>query len=148
MPRKFSESNALAIATEHLKKLALPWERAKTRFIQKRWWGLFGPDAFFFEFVGEAGWADVWVEHSDTVRFCAFYPVDGRFLMVPLWIQFPEYNSMTIHWRMGPGEVYRNHWSWWFRRLTHEERLNYQKQYPAATDEERGWSEFYNWLEI
>lgn len=141
------ESIALRIATEHLKQLGFPWERAETSFVQKRWWGLLGADAFLFDLIGEAGWAEVWVAHPGRVPYCELYPVDGRFLMAPLWIQFPEFTSVTIHWRMAPGERYHLHWHWWFRRLTREQRLNYEKQFPAPTDD-RGWSGFYDLLDI
>jgi hypothetical protein len=146
MPRKFSESNALRIAREHLERRSLPWERVEKVFIHKPWWGLFGADAYVFDFIGEAGWAEVWVDYPDKIRYSTFYPVDGRFQVAPLWTQFPEFSSVTISWRMAPGEDYHRHWHWWFHRLSSEERLAYQKLYPAPTDEERCWSDFYDLL--
>ncbi len=34
--------------------------------------------------------------------------------MVPLWAAYPSYDSMTIGWRMGSGEVYKYRWHYWY----------------------------------
>jgi hypothetical protein len=64
----------------------------------------------------------------------------------PPWIQCPYngwgYGSMA--WRMSGEDIW---WDWvaaW-RKLTHQERLDYIEQYPAP----RGWAPFYeHWLNI
>lgn len=78
---------------------------------------------------------------SYCVRRFEFYPVDGKSFMLPLWVAYPAFNSVTIGWRMGTGEAYKCRWHDWYRRLSEEKKVEYRKQFPPPG--EGAWQGFY-----
>jgi hypothetical protein len=69
-------------------------------------------------------------------------PTTGGWLL-PLWVAFPMYSSMTSFWRCCSGEDYKYKWHAWYRGLSEVERSNYKKHFPAPTDPERAWEGWY-----
>jgi len=54
--------------------------------------------------------------------------------MVPPWEKFPDYERMSIGWRMGPGEGYRYQWEEFIERLPEDrdDRKAYLKRHRPA----------------
>lgn len=68
--------------------------------------------------------------------------------LLPLWIAFPRFNSVTIGWRQGTGEPYKYRWHDWWRTLSETQKQQYKLKFPEPTDEDRGewyggWENFY-----
>jgi hypothetical protein len=57
----------------------------------------------------------------------------------PPWKQFPEYDRLSLGWRMGPGEDYRFDFAQWFRGLPADQRRAYAAEHPEPAD----WVGFY-----
>jgi len=76
-----------------------------------------------------------------SVSMFEFYPTDGKSYMLPLWLAYPSYSSVTIGWRMGSGEQYRIRWHYWFAGLCEADQANYRHRFPAP--EKGHWTDFY-----
>jgi hypothetical protein len=59
--------------------------------------------------------------------------------MEPPWKVF-DYPQLSLGWRMGAGEDYRDEWYEWFRQLSREEQRSYIFRYPEPED----WFGFYD----
>ena len=69
--------------------------------------------------------------------------------LLPLWLAFPDFNSVTSFWRQGSGEPYKYKWHDWWRTLSDNKKQKYRLKFPEPTDEERGefsggWEGFYD----
>lgn len=102
----------------------------------------FGMAAHEFELGTEKGTARVLVS-SDGVSSFDLRPSGSDTPMLPPWAAFPHFTSVTIFWRMVPGEGYLARWDGYYAGLSEVDRAAYRESYPAPTDEERGWAGFY-----
>jgi hypothetical protein len=84
--------------------------------------------------------ATVWRRDSSIYSF-ELYPLFSGGYMLPLWLAYPKFNSMTIGWRMGSGEHYKYRWHRWYRGLSGEQRADYKLKYPPPDD--GAWGGFY-----
>lgn len=65
--------------------------------------------------------------------------IKARKQMEPPWLAFPDIPSVSIGWRMGGGESFLMTWDRWYKRISEEERIEYQRSYP----EPPSWDGFY-----
>ena len=103
-------------------------------FVKFRWYSLTAHTGNGIAVVNVA-WPGCSVERFE------FYPTDGKSPMLPLWLAYPTFNSLTIGWRMGSGENYKHRWHQWYRGLTDEQRTGYKDRFPPP--QEDSWSGFY-----
>ena len=71
-------------------------------------------------------------------------PCDASERLIPLWQYMPGATAITIGWRMGAGEHYRDCWNMWWSTLSPELKSAYQKDYPAPLNPELCWEDFYS----
>jgi ribA/ribD-fused uncharacterized protein len=50
--------------------------------------------------------------------------------MPPLWMMYPHITQISIGWRMGYGEGYRDKFYDWFEELSSDEKDTYEKMFP------------------
>ena len=60
-------------------------------------------------------------------------------IMLPPWLIYPEIKAMSIGWRMGDGEAYLIEWGDWYEKLSKDEEMEYQANYPPPSY----WFNFY-----
>gem|GEM_PF-6435954 len=92
--------------------------------------------------------ANIWPNLS-TLHSCILKPNDEAGLLLPLWIAFPRFSSVTSGWRQGTGEPYKYEWHQWWNTLSQSTKQDYRIRFPEPTDEEReewkgGWEGFYD----
>jgi hypothetical protein len=137
-------ADAISIARNYFKEWDVPWGDIVDSKRRLAWWPPLSGVYFWFLLETGHGPAEVLIDAADRqVSFMEFYPTDADHRMVPLWAAYPTYSSVTIHWRMGNGEDYRYGWNGWYSRLSHEQRAEYQRRFPAPEDD-RGWEGFYD----
>ena len=64
--------------------------------------------------------------------------------MLPLWLVYPNYTSLTMGWRQGGGEGYKLRWHAWWRSLDADAKRAYRISYPEPAVPELCWSGFYD----
>ncbi|MCM8531865.1 MAG: hypothetical protein NE330_11940 [Lentisphaeraceae bacterium] len=94
-------------------------------------------------FNNDSGKGVVDVAPDYQIKRFEFHPSSNDKDMLPLWIAYPSYNSVTIGWRMGTGELYREKWTTWFLSLPNGTRQTFIEKYPLPEDKELGWEDFY-----
>ena len=106
------------------------------------WWPRFRVEWYTFAFMIPDGIVVATVRgDGKTVHKFELYPLLGKGSLLPLWAAYPEFNSVTIGWRMGSGEFYKYRWHQWYRSLSDEERAQYRVRFPAPDD--GAWTGFY-----
>ena len=138
------QDDAIAAAENYATAWDVPWGTI-TKTQKHRTWLTF-TRGYTFAFESEFGIGEVDVWHPNEVMRCEFIPSDSRYHMLPLWAAFPTFNSVTIGWRMGYGEVYKYRWHDWYDQLPDEKRSEYKKRFPPPEDEELCWYDFYELL--
>jgi len=107
-----------------------------------RSWGIF-LRAVKFHFLTNEGVGRMVLKASGELVFFEHYVTEGsEGTMIPLWLAYPGYSSVTSGWRQGEGENYRRCWSSWYEALSDEQKASYQERFEAP-DDERGWVDFY-----
>ncbi|HEX4797101.1 MAG TPA: hypothetical protein VH370_25135 [Humisphaera sp.] len=98
------------------------------------------------EVVTIEGVASVHMSRNLVINWVSFTPSSPGGLLLPLWAAFPHFTSVTIFWRMCPGEDYMLQWREWYRGLTDAERFKYQERFPTPADPQRAWEGWYEML--
>ena len=132
-------------AIEHVRTYAAQWGLPvqHLRLVKKhRAWWYFRIRWYEFEVDTGDGTADVIASRRGINSF-EYKPTNPKTFLLPLWAVQPYFTSVTIGWRMSPGEEYKYRWHAWYRSLSDVERAAYKARFPAPTDEERAWSGFY-----
>jgi hypothetical protein len=132
-------------AIERVRAYAAQWGvpvRAVRLVRKRRAWWYFRVRWRAFEVDTGDGTADVIVSRDGVSSF-EYNPTDPKTFLLPLWAVQPHFTSVTIFWRMAPGEEYKYRWHAWYRTLSDAERAAYKERFPAPTDNERAWSGFY-----
>jgi hypothetical protein len=65
---------------------------------------------------------------------------DGQ--MLPPWLEIPEYERLSLGWRMGGGEDYYRAFVDFYKSLSEAEREAYAQRYP----EPEKWANYYEQL--
>lgn len=84
-------------------------------------------------------------DHTGVVEFeiePEYRDAAGR--MLPLWLVYPSYTSVTAGWRQGTGETYKLRWHSWWRTLDAEGKAAYRAAYPEPIRSDLCWSGFYD----
>ena len=110
---------------------------------QRAWW-YFRIRWYEFEVDAGDGTARAIVTRRSGVVEFDYRPVNPKTFMLPMWAAHPHFTSVTIFWRMAPGEDYKDLWHAFYRSLNDTERAAYKARFPAPTDEQRAWAGFYD----
>ena len=92
--------------------------------------------------------ASIWPDLS-TLHSFILTPEGEDGVLLPLWIAFPRFDSVTLGWRQGTGEPYKYKWHEWWNSLSDARKRQYRLRFPEPTDAERGewtggWEGFYD----
>ena len=141
-----TESEAITVARDHAGSHGLPWGEG-SRIYQEQKPGIFRKP-LVWQVRSESVTGELHITVDDrraTVSSCRFipFPRDENGWLLPLWVVFPDYNSVTIGWRMGPGEPYKYRWHGWWRTLTNEQKAAYKAKYPEPTAADLAWDDWY-----
>lgn len=134
---------AINAAERYAADWCVPWGAITNIAKRRSWWRFFVVADYEVAFESDYGTGVVIVACPDRVTRFEFFPNDEGHFMVPPWAAYPEYDAVTIGWRMGTGEVYANRWRDWYDGLSDELQSEYKRRFPPPSDETRGWYDFY-----
>jgi hypothetical protein len=124
----------------------------KEQHTESKWWQFWSVPRVTneFEFNVDTGDGEAFVgvdPITEKVDWFEYHPKERKFLL-PLWVAYPTYTSVTAGWRQGYGEVYSYKWHSYYRSLSDDEKAKYKQTFPPPDDEERCWQGFYESLLI
>jgi hypothetical protein len=140
---------ALESAQKYAGSLGIPWDDHGCQTSDhsgewRGWWPRYRVDFYTFTIlVPDAVVISSVRGESYSIHRFEVYPLFAKGVMLPLWLAYPEFNSVTIGWRMGSGEFYKYRWHYWYRSLSDEQRTEYKKKFPPPNDDDRAWAGFY-----
>jgi hypothetical protein len=138
--------HAINLATEYAIQCNIPWVRILGTERSRAWWYV---TVMCYTFTVDTGdgtvIASVCTSTAKVVRF-EYTPNDQKAWLLPLWVAYPTYNSMTSGWRQGYGEPYKYRWHAFYRSLSDEEKCKYRQTYSPPNDKERCWQGFYEFI--
>lgn len=137
-----NEFDAVSVAQEYATKWSVPWGRVIHGEFYDPWWMFFSTQRITLFVASDDGASVVILKRPKwtVIRF-EFFPSNRNHHMIPLWAAYPFFNSVTIGWRMGFGEIYKYAWHNWYRSLSPEEKAAYKKRFPPPQNED--WQNFY-----
>ncbi len=121
----------------------IPWRQVVKTDKEREWW-FFSIRWYTFTIDtgdGEAI-ASVYGPTATVNRF-EYYPSAPDGFLLPLWVAFPGYTSVTCGWRQGYGESYKYRWHSFYRSLTEAKKAEYRLRFPPPVDKDLCWQGFY-----
>lgn len=146
-----SETKAETLSIDYAKRLGFEvFETTSIEIEHDGFWIFRYPTWARVALVTNAGVAEstLWARASNIHSFIV-QPSESDGELLPLWLAFPAYDSVTSGWRQGSGELYKYKWHDWWRTLPDLKKEQYKLKFPEPTDEERGewtggWEGFYD----